>query len=337
MYSVLTPPVFRRLLFPAAWLILLLSAPAAWAEEPSQTPFSTPLDHHIDTAHRHLSDMVSETAVQIDNFFLDERVLDEDNQTRLIFRPGLSWEDDTGLKSFARFSLRLRLPKIEKRFNLFFSSAIEEESDAEQTPLDPPDTLPGDRDENGLNAALQYLLKSGEDKNIRFQAGGRLSGEPQVYAGYRFRYYTTVGEHGLRFVQSGRYFTEDLWDFRATMDVDHKYSDAYLARFTTDVAWYEKGDDGFPHGVSLSLYHTPTPRRGYQYQLAQYFVTEPSWRDTEGVFRIRYRQRLWRDWFVFEISPQVTFPRDKDYEPNPGIVTRCEIAFGYQGGDKGLF
>ena len=330
-------PYFSRLSRACSlvFFILVLQVPA-WAQNP--TPgFHTPLEAHIDTVHRHLSEMVSETAVQIDDFFLDDRVLEEDNMTRLVFRPGISWEDDDGVKSFARFSLRLRVPKIEKRFNLFLSSAVEDESDAEHTPLDPPEELPGDRDENGINAALQYLLKTGREKNVRFQAGARLSGEPQLYGGYRFRYYTQAGNHGLRFVQTSRFFTKDYWDLRATMDVEHKYSDAYLARFTTDVAWYDQGDDGFPHGLSLSLYHTPTPDRGIQYQLAQYFVTEPDWRDSESVVRVRFRQRVWREWFIFEISPQVTFPRDKDYEANPGIVTRCEIVFGYQGNVGDLF
>ena len=335
MYPVNPIPRSCRLLL-LAWLIVILPGSLALAQTPLPNPLE-PLGVHIDTVHRHLSSMVSETAEQIDDFFLDERFLDEDNQTRVIFRPGMSWEDDGDFDAFARFSVRLRLPKIEKRFNLFISSAAEDESDAEHTPLDPPNNLPGERNKNGLDTAIQYILKTTREKNIRFQAGLRLSDEPQVYSGYRFRYFTTLGEHGLRFIHTGRIFSKDLWDFRTSMDVDHKFSQSYLARFTADVAWYDKGEDGFPHGLSLSLYHTPTPDMGFQYQLAQYFVTKPKWRDNESVVRIRYRHRLWRKWFTLEIAPQVTFSRDKDYDPNPGIVTRCEIVLGYQGNVRDLF
>jgi hypothetical protein len=50
---------------------------------------------------------------------------------------------------------------------------------------------------------------------------------------------------------------------------------------------------------------------------------------TEMPFRVRYRQRFYRDWLIFEVAPQIGFLYDHNREPNPGIVLRLEVDFGY--------
>ncbi len=46
----------------------------------------------------------------------------------------------------------------------------------------------------------------------------------------------------------------------------------------------------------------------------------------------RYRQRFWRDWMYFDITPQVRFPRDRRFNPVPGILFGLEVLFGQVGG-----
>jgi hypothetical protein len=44
---------------------------------------------------------------------------------------------------------------------------------------------------------------------------------------------------------------------------------------------------------------------------------------------VRYRQRILRDWLFYEIIPQVSFPRERDFEATPGILLRLEMLFGH--------
>jgi hypothetical protein len=48
----------------------------------------------------------------------------------------------------------------------------------------------------------------------------------------------------------------------------------------------------------------------------------------ETNIRLKYRQRIWRDWLFAELAPQLSFPRDNDFKRTPGILFRIEIFFG---------
>lgn len=50
------------------------------------------------------------------------------------------------------------------------------------------------------------------------------------------------------------------------------------------------------------------------------------------VLKLVYRQRIWRDWLSMEIAPQVNYPRDNDFEAEPGLFLRFDIRFDKEGG-----
>jgi len=43
---------------------------------------------------------------------------------------------------------------------------------------------------------------------------------------------------------------------------------------------------------------------------------------------VRYRQRFWRDWIIGEVRPQLTFPRERDFDVVPSFTLRLEAYFG---------
>ncbi len=65
------------------------------------------------------------------------------------------------------------------------------------------------------------------------------------------------------------------------------------------------------------------------YEMGFYFGTEPDYSMTEADFTVKYRQRVYRDWLVLEIAPNISFPKDNDYEANPGIIFKLEATFAY--------
>ena len=71
------------------------------------------------------------------------------------------------------------------------------------------------------------------------------------------------------------------------------------------------------------------------YESGVYFDTEPSYKMTDTLFVVRYRQRFFRDWLVLEISPRINFPEDHHREANPGIIVQFEAALGYKADEEG--
>jgi hypothetical protein len=43
---------------------------------------------------------------------------------------------------------------------------------------------------------------------------------------------------------------------------------------------------------------------------------------------VRYRQKLWRDWLFFEVAPQASLRRDRDFDLTSGVLFRLEMILG---------
>jgi hypothetical protein len=43
---------------------------------------------------------------------------------------------------------------------------------------------------------------------------------------------------------------------------------------------------------------------------------------------VRYRRKIYRDWLLFEVRPQLTYPRDRDFQPVPSLTLQLEAYFG---------
>jgi len=81
---------------------------------------------------------------------------------------------------------------------------------------------------------------------------------------------------------------------------------------TTIKGSWEEELDGVPHGVLFSLFQVLSEDQALQYQLGNFFQTSHSYQMTDLVFNLRYRQRFYRDWLVFEINPRFSFPEEYD-------------------------
>ena len=57
-------------------------------------------------------------------------------------------------------------------------------------------------------------------------------------------------------------------------------------------------------------------------------MTEPNNRLDALHLRVRYRQRLSREWLFVEMAPEVRFDRFRDFNANLGFLLRFEIVFG---------
>jgi len=58
------------------------------------------------------------------------------------------------------------------------------------------------------------------------------------------------------------------------------------------------------------------------------FQTRPVNRLEEIVLRIRYRQRVWRNWIFYELSPRISMQRDEGFSPIPGVMLKLDAVIG---------
>ncbi len=288
------------------------------------------LGKQIDKTHKKISEYIFNSAEWLDSFFGDHRFSAEDNRTRVKLRTSAFTDSKDGFDIGAGASFRLVLPNLEKRWHIVVSGSSADD-DFRETKNSTGDVRKDfvKAEENDFSLALQYFIKTTSRNNIRIESGIRWrDNEPVLFAGPRYRWYKQISDPwALRFTQQFRWYTDEGWYIRSAFDMERPVSEKFFFRSSAEGVWQEE-EEGYSYSFGLSLYHTLSPGRVLEYQIGNNYETRPVHVLDEVSIRVRYRQRLWRDWLRLEISPQVTLPREEDYEIVPGIFVQLEVEFG---------
>lgn len=278
----------------------------------------------LDEVQAGATNLLYDTANWIDSFFDDERSLEEDNKTRATAKLETGYSRDGGLEVKPRLNVRLQLPKLSSRAHLVISGSDDEDFDIGDNPLN---QSPGHNDEETgeLTAALRFFLKESEKYNINVDTGMSWT---YVFASLRYRAIQDIGNWQGRFTNRLRWYSDDGWENKVGYDLETSIGDNFFFRSSTSAGVYER-TEGIPHGQTFKLFQVFSSLRAISYETGFYFGTDPEYIMTDAKLTVKYRQRFYRDWLVFEISPRINFPEDNDYEANPGLMFTFEATFGY--------
>ncbi|MGA7277312.1 MAG: hypothetical protein WBW79_05175 [Desulfocapsaceae bacterium] len=280
----------------------------------------------LDELQQKGSEIVLSAAEWIDSFFDDPRYIAEENRTRLKVKLGLGYSKYYDLETNAAIDLRVNLPRLEKRANIFLRLNDDSDFDADSSPIS--NTEGGRKnDQERASAGIQYFLVMGEKYNISTEVGVSLD---YLYGGLRYRHLHSLFNDNWsgRFTNRLRYYTDDGWEDKASYDIERFFGERFFYRNTFTVVFSE-AEEGVPFSAITRLYQVLDIDSALSYEVGGYFNTEPEPEVTDVQLKVRYRQRFYRDWLVLEVAPQVTFPKEYDHAFNPGIVTKFEFDFGY--------
>ncbi len=282
----------------------------------------------IDRYHRGLSEELIGMADWLDSFFDADRSVAEENETRLRIKVSSLLEEHADPDFSIKANLRLSLPKTERRLNLLISGEPGDDLTPDNTPAEDRREEFESTDEQNLMVSLQYRLKETLRRNISTNVGVRFSRTtPVFYAEGRYRHHVELDRWILRFTQSLKWFADEGLESKARFDLERPVSERFFFRTTAEGSWFEHRE-GLFYNFNLSFFHYLSPRRVLRYEWVNSFRTEPENRLEETVLQMRYRQRIWRNWIFYEVSPRVSFPRDGGFSPVAGIALRIEAVIG---------
>jgi hypothetical protein len=287
-------------------------------------------EREVDAAQDLVSNELLWAAQWIDSFFDDGRATAEENSTRATLALGIGYSRNDAFEIKPRFDLRLRLPQLSSRLNLFISAAEDKDFIADSDPISSRPAH-SDADKRETTAGLRYFLAESRNYNISFDSGASWD---YLFAGLRYRHLQEFSIWRGRFTNQLRYYTDDGVKNITSYDLERELGSKLLFRATTSVNLYED-EDGIPHAQHFRLYQVLSPLQALSYEIGLYGDTQPSYKMTDSQAIMRYRQRFFRDWLMLEISPRLTFPEEDNRQANPGIVAKLEATFGYQAGEGG--
>ena len=284
---------------------------AAHAEEREDEGFSV---QWLDRPHAYMSRRVYLISDRIDRFF-DETGDEEAGESRVKVVADTAIRERQSTRVKARADVRLDLPGLERRWNLFLQNVDLREDGI------------GDRDEEDRAAAgLRVLLRQTPLTRAHVDGGVRGSGGPALFGRARWRWQQTWDPHLARATQFFVWHSRD--GFKETTRLEYEYSLAscYLFQLRGDVTWSEF-DPGVGWTQRVVLARVLERRYGWALFGGASGVTRP--RDVMERTRagVRHRTRLYRDWLFVDVEPYVEFEREHKFKGRGVLALRMEMLF----------
>ncbi|HUI68013.1 MAG TPA: hypothetical protein VL087_07370 [Nitrospirota bacterium] len=282
----------------------------------------------FDILHGWTDKSILTTATWVDSFFGNQRYLAESNQSYVRFRYNVFLEHESPLLIKPDVQVRIVLPQLKELTHLEFAGTPKETTILSPTQA-PATTDQFTNPDKSFTAGVSQFLRDTKRVNFVVRAGLQWhQGGPVVILGPRLRILFPLDHWTLRFVEEVIVRNDNGYQQKTTFDLERPVSRDLFFRATND--WIRTDHvDGYLYDIIFNLAHPLGPKKALEYEWVNIFQTQPVSELTEVDLRIRYRQRIWRDWLYFEVAPQYRFPRDRSFEPTPGILFRLETIFGH--------
>lgn len=277
----------------------------------------------VDRIHESLSGYVSNAAGKVDGFYDDERYADEVNTTRVKLRVDYFLEKGEDPEVKLRFNLNLALPRINKRLKLLVSGkSDEDETDETEAGLGE------EGEDDNVDVALAYTPVETVEHNLSLRAGLRFKNiTPAFWVGPRWRAYSQGEIWGTRLTNSFRWFTDTGFRIDTTLDFERPIIENFFYRQSLKGKW-DQDKERYDYDVIFAVFQKLARRRSLKYEYINKFRSTNDHQLDNIIFKVTYRQNIWRRWLFFEVAPQVSFPESENWDFTPGILFRIETIIG---------
>lgn len=311
-------PLATQPAIPAPQSILLTQKTAP------QTSKSDSFDS-MESSRDYLSGKITGFASYIDQFFGGDRHYQESNDT--VVQLDLSKLNGYGSDHKLDFSARanLRLPVTEGRLHLLIETDPEKNINAQPTP---GSTVIKDNVVVPKSVAVAARYATAEENIWHFNTdiGIKFPIPPKPFVRSRASYAVPLGNWRLNADQTVYWFNTLGAGETSQLDLDRIISPPLLFRSSSIVTWLNDKQN-FDMRQDLSVYHTLNDRTALLYQASAFGISNPQYQMTDFVVLVLYRYRMHQQWLFFDLSPQLHFPRNRQYHYSPALSMRLEILF----------
>lgn len=269
----------------------------------------------IDEGHAEQERVFGEIFERVDRVFGEAYI--EDRERKAQVRAGLETtfnDDGTSIGTAVRLGLRVPLPALKRRFNLFLDVG----EDVNQLGAVSSPNFTDSEKVFSLGAGLLRRYRDNLEAGIKLRllpgSGGIFSINPFV------RFEQQRGPERYFFEQRLIWGSDNSWRSLTTFDVDHRFESRILLRLSNRADYsFENPGASMAHGLivrrnvldasglSLELW--------LEYNTAKKDDPDTMADDTTVYAQLRMRGRVWRNWIQYELRPIFTIPTNTDRNP----------------------
>ncbi|MDO8990967.1 MAG: hypothetical protein Q7U91_15185 [Sideroxyarcus sp.] len=282
----------------------------------------------LDKQHEYLSDKLVGFVSSIDRFFGDDRHYQEANES--VFQLDVTRVFGYGGENKFVLSGRANahLPIAQQKLHLLVETDPDKNTtaDPKQTQLQ-AQTVSQTEEPQSFSAALRYVKEAAEPWHLSADGGIKFQGfKTTPFVRARASLVEPVGEWRAKLAETLFWFNTTGAGATTQLDFERTISEPMLFRATSNATWLHDKQN-IDLRQDLTLFHKVDERTALLYQASAIGVSQPEERVEDYVLLVSYRYRLHRKWTYLEVSPQLHYPREKDYHSSPSLVVRLEVLF----------
>jgi hypothetical protein len=300
----------------------------ASAPVPSSAPAALPFDeiNMLDVPRDYLADKFVRFVTGIDGFFGNDRNYQENNDSMLqmdITRVmGYGGEHQFVLSGRAK----VHLPQAEKSLHLLLETDPDKNTAngfTQNQPATPgANTAPG-----SYGAGLRYVKSEEERWHFSTDGGLKFQGiSTTPFARMRGSYVTPLEQWRIKAAETVFWFNNIGAGETTQLDFERPFSDPMLFRATSNATWLHD-QQNFNLSQDFSVFQTLDERTKMQYQVGAVGASRPITEVNDYYISVLYRHRLHREWMYFDLSPQLHFPRARNFKSSGLLSMKLEILF----------
>ena len=258
-------------------------------------------------------------ARQLDSFFKRADAPDSASNSTARVRLMLKLQDGETPSPGAAFNGKLALPYAEQQLHLFVDNIRR-------------GTLPGNEDptygDESVQVGARWWLMNAVRAHLHLEGGIRFHGIPDPFTQLEFEYERKLANWTGRFTQDIFYYAKEGAGELSQVDVERVFKNKSHFRSTTAANFTEESN-----GVEFEqTFIYDLPIKGNCRNL---IPSASVFAHKSGAFlmdnyraNITYRTRFFRPWLILEVTPQIEFPRERDYVFTPSLRLGFEIWLG---------
>lgn len=264
----------------------------------------------------------------IDHFFGDDRHYQETNDS--VFQ--LDTTRVMGYGGEHKFVVsgraNVHLPIAEQKLHLLIETNPDQNTTTESKQTQ-PQALPANQaaTPQSIAAALRFVKEEAERWNFSADAGLKFHGlNATPFVRSRGSLTAPMGEWRAKLSETVFWFNTIGAGETTQLDFERTLSEPVLLRITSNAAWLHDKQN-FDLRQDVTLFHKLDERTATMYQASVIGVSHPQTQVTDYVLLMSYRYRLHENWMYFDLSPQLHFPRERNFKSSPMLSMRLEMLF----------
>jgi hypothetical protein len=306
-----------------------LPLPAA-AQEPAVPPQAEPPPPGlIQRQHNRISNTLEALLQRTDALFGGDRAYDmpTGSYVRIGAREVLYRPQDRDNELTSLVSAKIGLPRTQDRLQVTLQQDIEDalltrsqreaQVEAGQAPAEQQQYF-------GLRGVAVEKLKL----QIHGDVGIKLRMPPDPYARLRVqRVFEKRGEWVPAFAETLLWRRTEKVSVATEFALGRAYGTQSALSLITNATWRQT-KDAFDLSEVANFTHRINERSLAGLEGGVLGDTQGNAWITAYYVSVRYRRKIYSDWLLFEVRPQLTYPRDRDFRPVPSLTLQIEAYFG---------